>query len=224
MLASETSRAIDRSNLRAARTRALLEAPIGLTLAKLAAPNVLAMFVQADQSIAEAYYASLLGVTALAGLALVFPLAMFTQMLSAGAIGGAISASIARALGASNPGRAASLTLTAWIIAAGFALVMAVLMALFGRAMFGGLGGGSDSVDAAATYALVFFPGCVSIWLCHASLSVIRGTGDMQMPSLLLLLVSASSIPLAGGFTLGWGPLPALGIAGLPLRGRPKRS
>ena len=55
---------------RASRTRLLLEAPIAPTLAKLAAPNVIAMFVQAAQSIAEAYFASLIGVTALAGLAL----------------------------------------------------------------------------------------------------------------------------------------------------------
>lgn len=66
---------------RASRTRLLLEAPIAPTLAQLAAPNVIAMFVQAAQGIAEAYFASLIGVTALAGLALVFPLVMLTQML-----------------------------------------------------------------------------------------------------------------------------------------------
>lgn len=202
---------------RAARTQALLSAPIGPTLAKLAAPNVLAMVVQAAQSIAEAYFASRIGVTALAGLALVFPLVMLTQMLSAGAMGGAISASVARALGAGNPARAATLTITAWSLAVGFALVMAVIMLLFGPAIFGTLGGGPESVAAAVTYAAVFFPGCIAIWMCHASLSVIRGTGDMGMPSLLLLLVSTVSIPLAGGFALGWGPLPALGMAGLPL-------
>jgi putative MATE family efflux protein len=202
---------------RAARTQILLTAPIGPTLAKLAAPNVLAMLVQAAQSIGEAYFASLMGVTALAGLALVFPLVMLTQMLSAGAMGGAISAAVARALGAAQPGRAATLALTAWIIAVGFALIMAVLMALFGRALFGLLGGGPDAIEAAATYALVFFPGCIAVWLCHSALSIIRGTGDMRMPSLLLLVVSVLSIPLSGGFALGWGPLPALGIAGLPL-------
>ena len=37
---------------RTSRTRLMLEAPIGPTLAKLAAPNVLAMFVQAAQIIA----------------------------------------------------------------------------------------------------------------------------------------------------------------------------
>jgi Na+-driven multidrug efflux pump len=175
------------------------------------------MFVQAAQSVAEAYFASLLGVTALAGIALVFPLVMLTQMLSAGAIGGAISVSVSRGLGARKPGRAATLAFTAWIIATGFALVMAAAIALFGSTIFGGLGGGPEAVAAAITYALVFFPGCLAIWLCHASLSVIRGTGDMQMPSLLLLLVSIASIPLSGGFALGWGPFPALGMAGLPL-------
>ncbi|WP_138923487.1 MATE family efflux transporter [Sulfitobacter sp. BSw21498] len=202
---------------RASRTRLMLEAPIAPTLGRLAAPNVLAMFVQAAQSIAEAYFASLLGVTALAGLALVFPLVMLTQMLSAGAIGGAISAATARALGASDVDRAATLTLAAWIIAISFAALMAVLVALFGTRFFMMLGGGDDTVAAATTYALVFFPGCAAIWLCNASLSVIRGTGNMQMPALLLLMVSVISIPLSGGFALGWGPLPALGMAGLPL-------
>ena len=118
---------------RTSRTRLMLEAPIGPTLAKLAAPNVLAMFVQAAQIIAEAYFASLLGITALAGLALVFPLVMLSQMLSAGAIGGAITASVARALGGADVGRDASLTVVAWTIAVGFAVIMAVLVEI-GRA------------------------------------------------------------------------------------------
>lgn len=202
---------------RAARTRLLLEAPIAPTLAKLAAPNVLAMFVQTAQSIAEAYYASLLGVTALAGLALVFPLVMLTQMLSAGAIGGAISAAVARALGASDDARAATLTMAAWVIAAGLALAMALLVWLFGPWFFALLGGGSEAVTAATTYALLFFPGALAVWLCNASLSVIRGTGDMRTPAVLLLMVSAISILLAGGLALGWGPLPALGMLGLAL-------
>ena len=216
-LPAATSLADAAASARASRTQLLLEAPIAPTLAKLAAPNVLAMFVQAAQSIAEAYFASLLGVTALAGLALVFPLVMLTQMLSAGAIGGAISASVARALGAANVARAATLTVAAWIIAVGFALTMALLVGFFGTQFFRLLGGGAETVAAAATYALVFFPGCVAIWLCNASLSVIRGTGDMQMPAVLLLLVSVISIPLSGGFAFGWGLLPALGMAGLAL-------
>ncbi|WP_238370214.1 MATE family efflux transporter [Heliomarina baculiformis] len=202
---------------RALRTRRLLEDPIGPTLARLAAPNVLAMVVQAAMSIAEGIFASQLGVSALAGLALVFPLVMLTQMLSAGSMGGAISSSIARALGAGDVSRAAGLTVAAWIIAALIALMTALIMWLLGAMIFGMLGGGKDAIAAALDYARVFFPGCIALWLCHSTLSVIRGTGNMGTPSLLLLLVSLATIPLSGGLALGWGPLPALGMSGLAL-------
>jgi Na+-driven multidrug efflux pump len=200
---------------RAARTSLLLEGPIAPTLARLAAPNVLAMTVQAAMSIAEGYFASLLGVSALAGMALVFPLVMLTLMLSGGSIGGSISAAVARALGANDADRAGGLTIAAWLIAVAFAGLSAVLMAVFGATIFGLLGGGPDAVSAALDYASVFFPGCVALWLCHASLSVLRGAGDMATPSILLLVASLGAIPLSGGLALGWGPLPALGMAGL---------
>lgn len=202
---------------RAARTRRLLEGPIGPTLARLAAPNVIATFVMSAMSVAEAYFAGQLGVTALAGLALVFPLAMLVQMLSGGAMGGAISSAVARALGAGDVARASGLALAAWAIAIAAAALFALLMALFGRDLFELLGGGAGAgaVGAAAAYAAVFFPGCVALWLCHSTLSLMRGAGDMLTPSLFLLGVSLASIPLAGALALGWGPFPALGMAGL---------
>lgn len=212
--APPSARAAAATSAREARTRLLLEGPIGPTLARLAAPNVIAMAVTAAMSIAEGYFAGRLGVAPLAGLALVFPLVMLTQMLSAGSMGGAISSAVARALGAGEPDRAAALALAAWAIAAGFAALFAGAMALFGPAAFAAMGGGA-AAEAAWAYAAVFFPGCIAVWLCHATLSVIRGTGDMLTPSLVLFAVSLGSIPLAGALALGWGPFPAWGMAGL---------
>ena len=202
---------------RAARTRAMLEGPIGPTLARLAAPNVLAMIVQALMSISEGIFASRLGVDSLAGLALVFPLVMLTQMLAAGAMGGAISSAVARALGAGSPERAGNVALAGLAIAVISALASALLMAGLGRPVFELLGGAGQPAEAALNYAALFFPGCITIWLCHATLSVIRGTGGMMFASLTLLFVSLVSIPLAGTFALGWLGLPALGMAGLAL-------
>ena len=205
------------ADVRAARTRLLLEGPISSTLLRLAGPNVIAMFVMAAMSIAEGFFAGLMGVSALAGLALVFPLVMLTQMLSGGSIGGAISAAVARSLGAGDEARAGALLAAAWIVALGFALASAVLMALFGRTIFGLLGGESGALQAAAGYASVFFPGCVALWLFQATLSVIRGTGNMATPSGLLFVVSLGSIPLSGALALGWGPFPEFGMAGLAM-------
>jgi MATE family, multidrug efflux pump len=216
MTTAHTERLQSAATMREGRTRAMLKGPIGPTLARLAAPNVLAMLVQALMTIAEGVFASRLGVEALAGLALVFPLVMLTQMLSAGAMGGAISSSVARALGANDPARATGMVLAAWIIAVACALASFVLMELFGRPVFDLLGGGS-AANAALSYAGVFFPGCVFIWLCHATLSVIRGTGGMMFASLSLLIISLLTIPLAGAFSLGWVGLPPMGMAGLAL-------
>lgn len=211
--AAERSRTAEAA--RAARTRVLLEGPIGPTLAKLAAPNVIAMLVMAAVSIAEGVFASQLGVSSLAGLALVFPLVMLTQMLSGGSMGGAISSAVARALGGGNAARAGELALAAWIIAILAAIASALLMAAFGPLIFGLLGGGAEAAAAALDYAGVFFPGCAVVWMLHTSLSVIRGTGNMSAPSMLMLFTSLAGIPLSGALALGWGPFPALGMTGL---------
>src|SRR6266516_276567 len=81
------------------RTRVLLEAPIVPTLLRLGMPNVLIMLAQAAVGLVETYFIGKLGTDALAGVALVFPLVMLMQMMSAGAMGGGIASSIARAPG-----------------------------------------------------------------------------------------------------------------------------
>src|SRR4051794_38161240 len=83
----------------AAETRRLLDGAIVPTLLRLAAPNVLVMLMQASVGLIETYFVGWLGTDSLAGVALVFPLVMLMQMMSAGAMGGGIAAAIARALG-----------------------------------------------------------------------------------------------------------------------------
>src|SRR5580698_9785975 len=86
------------------RTRALIEGPIAATLVRLAAPNMLVMLAQTSVGLVETYFVGKLGTDPLAGVALVFPLLMLMQMMSAGAMGGGISSAIARALGGGRRG------------------------------------------------------------------------------------------------------------------------
>src|SRR6266513_6347330 len=98
------------------RTRVLLEAPIAPTLLRLALPNMLVMLAQAAAGLVETYFIGKLGTDALAGVALVFPVVMLMQMISAGAMGGGIASSIARALGAGRRAEADALVLHAVVI------------------------------------------------------------------------------------------------------------
>lgn len=106
----------------AARRAKLLTAPIVPTVLKLAASNVVLALLQAFVSVADAYFIGQLGTDALAGVALVFPIVILMQMMSVGAMGGGVSSSIARALGAGNTARAERL---AW-----HAVLIAVLMGI----------------------------------------------------------------------------------------------
>ncbi|MGA7261628.1 MAG: MATE family efflux transporter [Stellaceae bacterium] len=196
------------------RTRLLLEAPIGTTLLKLAAPNVLVMFVQASVGLIETYFVSWLGTDALAGVALVFPMVMLMQMMSAGAVGGGISSAVARALGGGRSADANALALHALVIAVIFGLFFMLSVLGGGPWLYGAMGGNDASLRAALTYSNVVFSGAVLLWIFNSLANVIRGTGNMAVPALVTCAGVIVLLPLSPCLILGWGPFPRLGVAG----------
>src|SRR5215207_2016598 len=196
------------------RTRRLIEAPIAPTLLRLAWPNIAVMLVMASTGLIEAWWVSRLGVDALAGIALVFPLFMMMQMLAAGAIGGGISSAIARALGGGRRNDADALVLHALLINGGLGLVFSIVVVAFGRPLYAALGGEGGSLEAALAYSNVVFAGTWLVWLMNGLASVIRGTGNMLVPSLAICVGVALLIPLSPLFIFGFGPIPVLGMAG----------
>ena len=196
------------------RTRLLLQGAIVPTLLMMAWPNILVMTAQASTGLIETWWVSRLGTDALAGMALVFPGFMMMQMLSAGAIGGGISSAIARALGAGRRDDADALVLHALLINVGLGLVTSLLFLAFGRPLYAAMGGSGGSLEAALTYSNIVFAGNILVWLLNALASVIRGTGNMLVPSLAVCLGVVLLVPLSPLLIFGWGPVPAMGIAG----------
>ena len=197
-----------------ARTRVLLEGPIVSTLLRLATPNVLVMFVQASVGLIETYFVGKLGTDALAGVALVFPVLMLMQMMSAGAMGGGISSAIARALGAGRRRDANALAAHALAIAVGFGLLFMLAVLGSGRWLYSAMGGSGASLTAALTYSTVVFSGAILIWVFNSLASVIRGTGNMAVPAVVTSVGAAALIPLSPCLIFGWGLFPRLGVAG----------
>jgi len=196
------------------RTRALLEAPILPTLLRLGAPNVLVMLVQAGVGLIETYFVGQLGVEALAGMALVFPVVMLMQMTSAGAMGGGIASAIARALGAKRHADANALVPHAMVIAVGFGLLFSVAVLGGGSWLYARMGGSGAALDAALIYSNWVFAGAVLVWLFNSLAAVIRGTGNMTLPASVTVIGAVPLVPLSALLIFGWGPLPGLGIAG----------
>src|SRR5262245_39543085 len=206
----------DAATVPATRSRNdLLAAPILPTLLRLTLPNLAAMVVVALVSICETAYVGLLGTTELAAIALVFPMVMLMQMLSAGAMGGGVSSAISRALGAGDIGRANALAFHASAIGAAAGLFFSVVFLAFGTPIFRALGGSGDVLGKALAYANIALTAAILTWLLNTFASIVRGTGNMRVPSLALLSASALQIALGGALGLGLGPIPRFGLAGV---------
>jgi putative MATE family efflux protein len=196
------------------RTSALLEAPIAPTLLRLATPNMLVLVAQAAAGLIETYFIGKLGTDALAGVALVFPVVMLMQMMSAGAMGGGIASSIARALGAGRRADADALALHALAIALGFGFAFMLAVLGGGRWLYPAMGGSGPSLEAALTYSNWIFAGAVLVWLFNSLAAVIRGTGNMALPAVVTCAGLVILVPMSPVLIFGWGPFPRLGIAG----------
>src|SRR6478672_5341123 len=177
----------------------LLTSPILPTLLKLALPNTIAMFGTTLVAVAETSYIGRLGTEPLAGIALVFPFVMLTQMMSAGAMGGGVSSAISRAIGAGDRDRAATLALHAAMIGACAGIFFTTMMLAFGRTFYSLLGGRGGVLEQAMQYSHVLFSGAIAIWLVNTLASVVRGTGDMRAPSGTLIAVAIVQVVVGGG-------------------------
>ncbi len=197
-----------------ARTKLLLHGPVVRTLLELAWPTLLVQFAQASTGLIETFWVAKLGTDALAGMALVFPAVMLVQMVSGGAMGGGISSAIARALGAGRRDEADALVLHALIANVVIGSVFAALALVFGPALYRLLGGHDASLAAALRYSNIVFAGSLLIWSVNAFASVLRGTGNMIVPSVVICGGIAILIPLSPCLIFGIGPFPALGIGG----------
>src|SRR6267378_6479671 len=193
----------------------LLDGPILRTLVWLAWPNIMAFSAGTCVVIAETSYIGRLGVESLAAMALVFPTVILTMTMSGGAMGGGVASAIARALGAGDVERASTLAAHAMLIGICFGLVFMLGMLFFGPRLLELLGGRGNVLAQAVGYTQIFFGGAVVPWLMNTMAGVLRGTGNMKLPSFLMLSSAVCQIILGGTLGLGLGPIPSFGMRGV---------
>ena len=196
-------------------TNALVDGAILPTLLRLAWPNMVALGAGTCVAIAETSYIGRLGTESLAAMALVFPFVILTMTMSGGAMGGGVSSAIARALGAGDGHRASMLASHALLIGACFGLVFTAGMLIFGPVLLEMLGGSGNVLERAVGYVQIFFGGAILPWLLNTLAAILRGTGNMKLPSLMILNSAVCQIILGGVLGLGLGPIPQFGMRGV---------
>lgn len=198
----------------ATRTQAMLRGPLLPTLLRLATPNVVGLFAMTVVIGYDGYIIGRLGADALAGVALVFPLSMLMMQMSGGGIGGAVTAAVARALGAGRAEEAGRLAQQSLLIACVLAAAFTATLLGFGRGIFAAMGGRGAALEAALSYGHVLFSGAIVIWATNVLGAVVRGAGNMLLPALMLVVTAMVHLVLCPLLVFGWGPVPGFGVAG----------
>src|SRR5262245_48467395 len=171
-----------------ARTRLLLEGPIVRTLLRLGAPNVLVNVVLiAVTATVDAYFVGKLGSSALAGLALVFPVIMLMQQMANGSMGGAIASAVARAVGAGRRADASALVIHGLVLALAMAILFTAVVLVAGPTFYRLMGGSGPGLEAAVQYSTAIFAGAVVYWMLGALTSAVRGSGHAAILAVVYL-------------------------------------
>ena len=199
------------------RTDEFLSDPVFPLLVRMSAPNTIAFFIQAIVVLAEVWFISKLGTISLAAVALAFPIIMLTQQMAFGALGGAVTSSIARSLGAGDKERAEKLLWHSLFLAACGGLFFLFIFLIGGEFLLLTLGGRGLLLQEELSYCLVFLSGATIIWFSGTLSAALRGMGNMRFPAMLMIAGSGIQIILGGSLILGWFGVPALGLIGAPI-------
>ena len=207
-------RQMEKTPLKTDHIQQMLAAPLLPLLLRMATPSAVAFFLQSFVSMAEVAFVSRLGTEPLAALALIFPGLMLMQMLSNGAIGGAVASSVARAIGGGDQAHADNILWHALAIAmlAGAAFFLAFIV--LGKTLIIATGVSAAVAQAANDYGSILFAGSTIIWIMALLSAVYRGTGDIKTPSAVMAVGAIVQVPLSGALILGWFKLPAMGLQG----------
>lgn len=193
-------------------TQRMLHGPVLPTLLRLATPNVLGLAANTVVIGFDGYIVGRLGANALAGVAVVLPLAMLMLQMSAGGLGGSTTAVVARALGAGDAPLAARLARHALLLGLAASLLFTAVAAR--PWLYAAMGAGGAVLGEASRYAAVLFTGAAAIWSVNVLAGVARGTGHMAAAALALIATTAMHLLLCPLLVFGAGPLPPLGVAG----------
>lgn len=195
----------------------LLTAPLGRSLFRLAGPTTLIMLVQVSVALAETWFLARLGTASLAGAALVVPFITMMHNMAAGGMGGGVASAMARALGAGRTEDARVLVPQALLLGVAIALLFTLFGWLAGPPLYRVMGGEGVVLGEALAFSALWSLAAPFVWANFFLAAMLRGGGDAVTPARISLALSALYVPACGALMLGAGPIPGLGIAGLPV-------
>src|SRR5581483_8590877 len=122
-----------------------------------------------------------------------------------GSLGGGFVTTVARALGTGQVSAASDYTWYAVALGLPLGLATTSIMHVMGPVLYSHMGVSGNALAIAVSYSSVIFAGAILVWLFNLLMAVVRGTGNLLVPVIVvgggaLLLVPLSPALIFGAF------------------------
>lgn len=182
----------------------------------LAVPMVLEMGLVSLFRVADMFWVGKLGPDALAAITIGENIRWALSGLAMGqGIGGL--AVVARRIGEKDEEGANHATLQAVLLALGLALLLSGIGYAFAEPMLRLLGAEPEVIPEGLVFLRVTFAGLAGFLMVPIVNSLLRGAGEARLALTVRLLAYGLGLLVEPILIFGWGPLPALGVAGAAL-------
>lgn len=191
----------------------LTRGPILGSLVRLAVPIVLANLLQTAYQLIDTFWVGRLGADAVAAVSLSFPVIFLLISLGSG-LSVAGSVLVAQGRGRRDQARVNRVAAQTLLLITAAAALLSLTGYFISPVLVRLMGAQPDVLPGAVSYLRISFYGLVFVFGYFGFQSLMRGVGNTLTPFLIVLGTVLLNLVLDPLFIMGWGPIPAQGVAG----------
>jgi putative MATE family efflux protein len=195
------------------KTRQLTQGALLQPLLRLATPVIVSITLQTLYQLVNAFWLGRLGAVPVAVVSVTTPLTVLLLMIGNGlSIAGSIL--VAQFSGARNRAMVNRVAAQTIVMVVALSVVLSIAGLVSARPVLHALGVAPEVFEGASDYLAISYAGLTASYAFVVCQSILQGAGETRFP---LAVVSASVVLnaiLDPILIFGWGPVPALGVAG----------
>jgi len=182
-------------------------------MVRLTIPMLYALVAIMGLGIVDSYFISFLGTNELAAIGFIAPITQLVTNLGLG-LGMAVSSITSKLIGAEKMHQAARVITNGLYLTACLALITIIFIASQLKNIFQLMGADQTTMPAILSYMNIWLIAIPAIMFSMVCSSTFRAIGDTKTSAKIAISMTLSNIILDPILIFGWGPIPALGIAG----------
>ncbi len=191
----------------------LTEGNITKLLIRLTLPMMAGMVSMIIFNLVDSFYIGQLGKNELAAMSFTFPVVMVVQSIALG-LGMGTASVVSRAIGRGDSNIVKRLSTDALFLAGLVVAVAAIAGELTIEPLFTLLGADEVTLPLIEEYMRIWYIGVMFVVFPMVGNNIIRATGDMKTPALIMTFAAIANMILDPFLIFGIGPFPEMGLAG----------